>query len=122
MKMPFMFVAAALAACFVLPGPAQSAEQKADGLRNSDQIEVSSAQRHHRYVHRHWRPHYAHRPYYRPYYRSYSYHGAPYHRSYYGRPYYGGGPYYAYASPYRYDAPGPFVSVGPFGFGFGVGW
>ena len=112
MKMPVVFAAAALAACFVLHGSAQSAEQKADGLRNSDQIEVSSARRHRRHVHRYWRPRYAYRPYYRPY----SYYGAPYYRP----SYYGGGPYYAYASPYY--APGPFVSVGPFGFGFGFGW
>jgi hypothetical protein len=110
-KMPVVFAAAAVAALFALPGSAQSAERKADGLRNSDQIEVSSRRRH-RYVYRAWRPRYAYRPYYhRPYYRPYSYY----------RPAYYGGPYYAYA-PYSYYAPGPFLSVGPFGFGFGVGW
>jgi hypothetical protein len=111
--MPVLLTAAVVAGCFALPGPAQSAEQKADGLRNSNQIEVSSARRHRRHVYRAWRPRYAYRPYYRPY----SYYGAPYYQ-----PSYYGGPYYAYASPYSYYAPGPFVSVGPFGFGFGVGW
>ena len=91
MKMPALFAAAAVAACFALPGSAQSAEQKAHGLRNSDQVEVSSARRHRRYVRRYWRPRYAYRPYYRPYYyRPYSYY-RPYYRAYWGpRPYWGG--------------------------------
>ncbi len=53
-----------------------------------------------------WRRHYVRRHWVGPRYR---YWGAPY-------PY----PYYAYSYPYRYRyyAPGPWVRIGPFGFGF----
>ena len=87
--------AVALTAAFALPAPATAAEKRADGVRNQDQIEVSSQRRYRRYGYR-YGPRYG---YYRPY------------RSYYNAP------YYAYAP--RYYRPGVSVGVGPLGFGFG---
>jgi hypothetical protein len=52
--------------------------------------------------------------YRRRFVRPYRYYGPPPWRYAY-RPY----PYYAYGYPYRYYSPGPFVRIGPFGFGFG---
>ncbi len=88
--------AAAITAAVALTSPAGAAEPRADGLRNADQIEVSSARRHRRvYVRRYYGP------------------------RYYGGPYYDD-PYYAYGYyPYRYYRPGPYIGIGPFGFGFG---
>jgi hypothetical protein len=51
-----------------------------------------------------------------PRYRYYGY-GYPYRYYGYGYPY----RYYGYGYPYRYYAPGPYVRLGPFAFGFG-GW
>ena len=91
--------AVALTAAFALPAPATAAEKRADGVRNQDQIEVSSQRRYRRYGYR-YGPRYG---YYRPY------------RSYYNAP------YYAYAPRYYrpYYRPGVSVGVGPLGFGFG---
>ena len=93
--------AVALTAAFALPAPATAAEKRADGVRNQDQIEVSSQRRYRRYGHRYYGSRYGYyrHGYYRPY------------RSYYNAP------YYAYAP--RYYRPGVSVGVGPFGFGFG---
>jgi len=93
--------AVALTAAFTLPAPASAAEKRADGVRNQDQIEVSSQRRYRRVYRGYYGPRYG---YYRPY------------RSYYAAP------YYAYApQPYYrpYYAPGVRVGVGPFGFGVG---
>jgi hypothetical protein len=91
---------AAGAALFVLalPGPAGAAERRADGVRNADQTEFSSA-------HRRWhRRHYVRRHGYRSYgYRSY-------------RPY-----GYGYGYPYGYYRPGPSIGLS-FGFGPRYGW
>lgn len=92
--------AAALAAAFVMPAPAAATEKRADGVRNVDQIEVSSQRRYRRHVHRYYGPRYG-------YYRPYRYYDAPYY-AYAPRPYYR--PYYR---------PGVSVGVGPFGFGLG---
>lgn len=95
----------ATATAFALPQPAGAKEIRPDGLRNSDQVEVSDQRRRHRHYQRHG--------YHRHSYRRY--HGP----RYWGPPpaYYGPGPY-AYA-PYYYR-PAPFVGigVGPFRFGF----
>jgi Ni/Co efflux regulator RcnB len=98
-KLLGLCAAAAMTAAFALPAPAVAAEKRADGVRNVDQIEVSSRKRHRRHVHRYYAPRYGYR------YRAY-------------RPYYYDAPYYAYA-PRHYYRPGVSVGVGPFGFGFG---
>jgi hypothetical protein len=85
-------------AMLALPAPAIAKDRPADGVRNLDQLEMSSARRKYR---RHVRRYYAPRYYYS------------------GPRYY---PYDAYAySPYYYR-PGPFIGVGPWGFGFGFGY
>jgi len=59
---------------------------------------------------------------YRRGYRGYGYRGPryryvrPYYRGYSG---YGPGYGYGYGYPYGYYSPGPYVRLGPFGFGFG---
>jgi len=93
-------------AALISMGSANAApeQHRADGMRNSDQIEVSSRKRH-----RH--------------YRSYRYYGPSY--SYYGPRYYRPYAYdsYAYSPYYRpYYRPGPYVGVGPGGIGFGFGF
>ena len=92
--------ALAVTAVLALPGSAGATEQRADGIRNDDGIEVSAARRHwrrHYYgsryygYRRHWAPRYYYaRPYYRPYY------ARPYYRPYYYsyRPYYRPWPFY----------------------------
>ena len=81
--------AAAVTVFIMLPGSAGAVEQRADSMRTSDQIEVSSVRRYRRYG--------ASRRYYaRPYYA----------RSYYQRPAYD----YGYArGPSWGPAPFPFV-------------
>ena len=104
MKILATCAAVALSSAFALPTSAVAAEQRADGVRNQDQIEVSSQRRYRRYGYR-YGPRYGYRHgYYRPY------------RSYYNAPYYAYAPRY-----YRPGTIGPGVSVGvgPFGFGFG---
>jgi hypothetical protein len=96
----------AVSAMIAGAAPAGAAEGKTQsktlGVAQAGEVEISSARRHRGWRHRH---HWNGRRYYgRPYYRNYGYyrpHG--YYRPYY-RPYY-----------YR---PGPFISFGPFGFGF----
>ena len=75
-----------VAALLALSDPAGAAQQRPDGYRNNDQIEVSSARRHRRY--------YSSRRYYRP--------------RYYAEPVYAPAPYYAY-QPYYRPAPFPFI-------------
>ena len=101
--------AAAMLAAIAIPGPTAAAEQRGLGIHKQASGEEFSAQRR-RYVRRYYAPRrYAYRRYGPRFYRPYAY-----------RPY--GYPYYPYVYPYRgYYAPGPFVSVGPFGFGFGFG-
>ena len=94
---------AAAAVTAVLAMPAQAAgakhhDQNVSSMKNGS-IEVSSARRHHR-VYRH----YYHGP-------RYGYYGG----GYYGYPY----GYGAYAYDPYYRAPGAYVGIGPFGFGFG---
>ncbi len=66
--------ALSVAAVLALAEPAGAAQQqRPDGYRNNDQIEVSSARRHRRVYryryHRYWGPGpYYYGPYYRPYY------------------------------------------------------
>jgi hypothetical protein len=80
--------AVAVTALIALPVPAGAVERRADSMRTSDQIEVSSARRRH---------------YSRRYYGRY----------YYAQPYYG--PYYGYApAPYYRPAPFPFIFGLPF--------
>jgi hypothetical protein len=98
-------------AALISMGSANAAPQqdRADGMRNADQIEVSSARRHHRryyrhYGYRHYGPRYGYSAprYYRPYfYDSYAY------SPYYSRPYY---------------RPGPHVGFGLGGVGIGFGF
>lgn len=95
-------------AALISIGSANAAPQqdRADGIRNADQIEVSSARRHYRHyrTYRHYGPRYGYAGprYYRPYfYDSYAY------SPYYSRPYY---------------RPGPYVGFGPGGIGFGFGF
>ena len=83
---------AALAAVMLLfviatPGPADAAQRRADGMRNLDQYEFSSARRRYRRHYRRYAPRYYYRPYYyRPsYYQPYTY-GPYYYRPYYYRP------------------------------------
>ena len=85
-----------------LTAPAGATERRADGMRNADQIEVSSVRRYRRY-------------YYGPrYYRP---------RAYYGGPYYGYDSYAYSPSYYRpYYRPGPHIGVGPGGVSFGFGF
>ena len=81
-------------------------QQKADGMRNAEQIEVS-AQRRHRHYHG-----------YRHYGPRHGYYGGPrYYRPHYGYNSYGYNPYYR-----PYYRPGPYVGVGPGGIGFGLGF
>ena len=88
--------AIAVTAVVMLPGAAGAADRAADGLRNAEQIEVSSQQRYRRY---HNSRRYYGRTYARPYYRSYN-------QSYYDRPAYG----YGYSrGPGWGPAPFPFV-------------
>ncbi len=53
--------AVALTAAFALPAPATAAEKRADGVRNQDQIEVSSQRRYRRYGYR-YGPRYGYLP------------------------------------------------------------
>lgn len=82
--------AVAVTALVALPNPVSASERRSDGMRNSDQIEVSSARRRRYYPRRYYGPRYYRQPYYR-------------------QPYYA--PYYA---PVPYWRPAPF----PFIFGF----
>jgi hypothetical protein len=95
---------AAFAAIFMLwvvalPGPAEAAQRRADGLANIDNTEFSAQRRYRRYYRRGYAPRYYYRRYYprRYYYR-------PYYRPYYYRPY--------YYRPYRYWGPRPFFYFG----------
>lgn len=93
--------AIAVAAVVMLPGVAGAAERTADGLRNAEQIEVSSQQHYRRYNNsrRYYGRSYR-RAYARPYYRTYD------DQSYYARPAYG----YGYSrGPGWGPAPFPFV-------------
>jgi hypothetical protein len=92
-------------AALISMGSASAASQqhRPDGMRNSDQIEVSSARRH-------YRRYYYHGP-------RYGYYGPRYYRPYYGYNAYGYSPYYR-----PYYRPGPYVGVGPGGIGFGFGF
>jgi hypothetical protein len=88
------------------PANAAPQQQRADGMHNSDQIEVSSR--------RYNRGYYGHR-YYGP---RYGYYGGPrYYRPYSGYNAYGYNPYYR-----PYYRPGPYVGFGPGGVGFGFGF
>jgi hypothetical protein len=60
--------AVAVTALIALPDSAGAIERRADSMRNSDQIEVSSARRIHHYSHRYYGRHYYARSYYQPYY------------------------------------------------------
>jgi Ni/Co efflux regulator RcnB len=98
-------VAAVGVAALISMGSANAApeQHRADGMRNSDQIEVSARKRHRHYrAHRYYGPRYGYYGprYYRPYYDSYAY--SPYYRPYY--------------------RPGPYIGVGPGGVGFGFGF
>ncbi len=118
--------AVGVTAMLTLPAPATAKERPADGVRNAEQMEFSSGRRARRHVrhYRHGRHFYGpRRVYSRSYYRPYRYAYSPY-RYGYSRPYYAsyGYPYYSYAySPYYRPLyrPGPFISIGPFGIGFG---
>jgi hypothetical protein len=95
-------------AALISMSPANAAPQqhRDDGMRTSDQIEVSSRRYHRRY--------YGHR-YYGP---RYGYYGGPrYYRPHYGYNAYGYNPYYR-----PYYRPGPYVGFGPGGVGFGLGF
>ena len=83
-KMLTACVAIAVTTLVILPGPANALERRADGMRNSDLIEVSSQRRYRRYG---------------------------YSRHYYAQPYYGRSHYgYGYArGPSWGPAPVPFV-------------
>lgn len=84
-----LFATLAIGAVLAFVFPAEAAPRKADGFRNSEQVDVSAHRRRYRYYR-----HYRYYPRYRPYY-------------YYGpRIYYGYYPYYY--RPYRYYAPFPF--------------
>jgi hypothetical protein len=76
--------AAAVTVLIMMPGSAGAVEQRADSMRTSNQIEVSSVRR------------------YRHYRSSRRYYG----RHYYARPYYGSG--YGYRGPGWGPAPFPF--------------
>ncbi len=87
------------------PANAAPEQQRADGMRNAEQVDVSSARRHRHYrnTYRHYGPRYG---YYGPrYYRPYGYNA------------YGYQPYYR-----PYYRPGPHVGFGPGGVGFGFGF
>lgn len=101
-------VAAIGAAALISMSPANAAsqQQRADGMRNSDQIEVSAQRRHYRHY-------YGHR-YYGP---RYGYYGPRYYRPYYGYNSYAYSPYYR-----PYYRPGPYIGVGPGGVGLGFGF
>lgn len=91
--------AIAVTAVVMLPGAAGATERTADGLRNAEQIEVSSQQRYRRY-------HNSRRYYGRSYSRSY-YRQPYYDQSYYARPAYNS---YGYSrGPGWGPAPFPFV-------------
>jgi hypothetical protein len=98
----------ALLATLALPGSANAAERRADGLKAHDaaaQTELSSVRRWHRrhvVVRRAWGPRYG---YWGPRYGGY--------------PYYAGYPYAGYGYGYPYYRPG--ISIG-FGFGPRWGW
>ena len=66
----------------VLPGPADAAQRRADGIRNLDQYEFSSARRRRRVVVRRYvGPGYYGQPYYSPYgYQPYGYRPYGYYR------------------------------------------
>lgn len=103
-KLLITCAAAAVTALVALPASASPAQkQQGDtSMKTSEQIEVSSARRHHRRYTRHY--HY----------------GPRYYRPYYGRSYYAPYNAYGYDPYYRpYYRPGFSVGVGPFGFGFG---
>ena len=75
-----------VAALLAFSDPAGAAQQRPDGYRNNDQIEVSAARRHRRHHHR-------------------------YHRHYWGP-----GPFYwgPYHRRHHHPAPWPFPFIGPF--------
>jgi len=104
-KMLAVLAALGLATLIALPAPTSAEERRADGVRNLDQIEVSSARRNkRRYVRRYRGP----GVYYRPYYA----------RPYYYDPYYAYG-YYPYYHRRYYYRRGPHFWFGPGGFSFG---
>jgi len=73
-KMLTVCAAAAVTTLVFLPGPADALERRADGMRNSDQIEVSSQRRYRRYGYSRG---YYDGPYYGRPYRSYGYARGP---------------------------------------------
>jgi hypothetical protein len=82
--------ALAVTAMFALPGSAGATEQRADGIRNNDGIEVSSRHRHYRRYHYGPRYYYGYRRHWAPRY----YYARPYYRPYYARPYYRPWPFF----------------------------
>jgi hypothetical protein len=88
-KMLSVLVAIFALAIVALPGPADAAQRGADGIRNLDQYEFSSARRQRRVVRRYVGPRYYSQPYYY----------GPYGYQPYG--------YQPYGYPYRYYAPAP---------------
>jgi hypothetical protein len=115
-KMLASMAAFALVTMLALPGPADAAERRTEGLRTKDpvaQTEFSSQRRYYRrgvVVRRAWGPRWGYRGYWRPRYAS----GYPYYRPYYAG--YWGYPYYR-----PWYRPYPVVSIG-FGFGPRWGW
>lgn len=97
-KIVLGLAAAGVLALFSFATPAGAA-QKADGVRNTEQVNLSARRRHYRHHHRRWA---------RPYYYGWPYGGYPYYRSYYYRPY----AYPYYYRPYHYR-PAPFFPVTP---------
>jgi len=89
-----------------LPGPADAAQRKADGVGNLDQYEFSSARRKRRIVRRYAVPRYYVQPYY---YGPYGY--QPYGYQPYGYQPYGYRPYGYYAPA---PVPFPFFPFFPF--------
>ena len=81
-KMLSVLVAIFALAIATLPGPADAAQRKADGVRNLDQYEFSSVRRKRRYVRRYpVRRYYVQPNYYGPYgYQPYGYQPYGYYR------------------------------------------
>ena len=86
--------AVAVTALIALPDSAGAIERRADSMRNSDQIEVSSVRRHRHYV-------YSHRYYGRRYYASPYYEQPAYAYGYAPRPAWGPAPFpFIFGLPY----------------------
>lgn len=94
-----------VAALLSLSAANAAPQQRADGMRNAESIEVSAQRRHHHHRHHsrhhHYGPRYGHHHYYGPrHHRPHYGHSYGYHRPYYRHHHYRSGPHVGFGFGY----------------------